>query len=65
MTHYFTELLELIDKMKINVLDAYIAQIVKDKYAFSSVEEFEEMCSKVKDNYLKNEYLSLDDIISL
>lgn len=65
MTHYFTKLLELIKEMEINVLDAYIAQIVKDKYPTSSIEEFEEMCSKIKDTYLKNEYLSIEDIISM
>lgn len=63
MNAYFTELLLLTKKLNINIFDAFIAQKISEQFPDLSIEEFENICSEFKDNYLKNEYVTLDDLI--
>ena len=61
MKPYFTQLLKTLDELNINILDAYIAHIINDRFPNLSEKEFENICSEYKDKYLKNEYFTLDD----
>ncbi len=62
MEGYFSKTLNIAKKNNINILDAFIALKISEKYPGITIEEFENKCSEFKDMYLKDECMSLDDI---
>lgn len=62
MDGYFIKTLTAAKNNDINILDAYIALRISEKYPNITHDEFENRCSEFKDKYLKNEYVTFEDI---
>ncbi len=63
MEQYFKSLLDKLEVVQINILDAYIAFLVRFKYPDLKDNEFENYCLEVKDKYLKSETNDIESLV--
>ena len=63
MEPYFKSLLNKLEGVNVNILDAYIAFLVRFKYPHLSDDEFEQHCLKSKEVYLKSDTTDIESLV--